>query len=307
MQVVGKSSTMAQVVGHLAHVARPGFWIEPQREQGLSAARWHLGDVGLAREPISHHVLSYHPHSGATMTRTVDGVHCRKALRPGSLTLARATDRVQWSWDRPLDVVHIYIHPESLRRFAAEHLPSNAAPRLHDFFCIDEPWLAGYFQMLISECEGLQLEDSPSKAQFLEETEPLLLRRLIRCHADFGDTATRGPDPAPTFNPLRPIVMLRIEEHVRAHLAEVIHLASVAEIANMSIDHFLRSFRAAAGTTPYQYILGLRLAKASTLLRETVAPIADIATQCGFHSASHFSVAFSHRFGTRPSQYRRGV
>jgi AraC family transcriptional regulator len=99
--------------------------------------------------------------------------------------------------------------------------------------------------------------------------------------------------------------MLRIEEHVRAHLADAIHLASLAEIANMSVDHFLRSFRAATGTTPYQYILGLRLAKASTMLRETVVPIATIATQCGFHGASHFSVAFSDRFGTRPSQYRR--
>lgn len=296
---------MAQVVGHLAHVASPAFLIEAQHEQGLSAACWHLREFGLSREPISHHVLSYHPHSGATMTRVVDGVRIRKALRPGSVTLARATDRVQWSWDRPLDVIHIYIHPESLRRFAAQHLLCSAPPRLHDFFCIDEPWLAGYFQMLASECEHFDMKESPAQARFLEESEPLLLRRLIRCHSDFGGAVDQSPDPALNFNPLRPTMMLRIEEHVRAHLADVIHLASLAAIAHMSVDHFLRSFRAAAGTTPYQYILGLRLAKASTMLRETVAPIATIATECGFHSASHFSVAFSDRFGTRPSTYRR--
>lgn len=307
MQAVGDTgSTMGPVVAHLARVAKPDFLIEAQRKQGLSAARWHLRDFELTREPISHHVLSYHPHPVATMTKLVGGVRSRKVLRPGSVSLVRATDHVEFSWDRPLDVFHIYIHPESLWRFAAEHLHCTAPPRLHDFFSIDEPWLSGYFQMLASECEHFDIDPSPAHSQFLEESEPLLLRHLIRWHSDLGVSAAQEPGPAVTFNPLRPMVMRRIEEHVRAHLADVVHLASLAEIANMSVDHFLRSFRAGAGTTPYQYILGLRLGKASTMLRETVAPIATIAAECGFHSASHFSVSFSERFGTRPSQYRRG-
>lgn len=298
--------TIAQVARHVAQVATPVFLIEAQREHGLSAAGWHLGGFGVKREPISHHVLSYHLHSGATLTRVVDGVHSRKALRQGTVTLARATDRVQFSWDGPVDVIHVYIHPESLQRFADEHLLCGGLVQLNNFFCIDEPWLAGYFQMLASERESFDSKESPAMAQFLDATESLLLGRLIRCHSSFGDAALPRPDHAKA-NPLRPTVMRRIEAHVCAHLAEVIHLASLAEIANMSVDHFLRSFRAAAGTTPYQYILGLRLAKASSMLRETVVPIAVIAAQCGFQSASHFSVAFSDRFGTRPSHYRRSA
>ena len=296
---------MAPVIAHLADVARPVFLVDARREQGLSAARWQLRGCGLTREPISHHVLSYHPQSAANITRIVGGVRSDKAVRQGSVTLARATDHIQWWWDRPLDAIHIYIHPESLRRFAAEHLLCSAPPQLHDFFCIDEPWLAGYFQMLDSECGCSDIAESAAKAQFLNQTEPLLLRHLIRCHSDVGDAAGQVRDPGLHFNPLRPTVMLRIEEHVRAHLAETIHLASLADIANMSVDHFLRSFRAAAGTTPHQYILRLRLAKAATMLRETVTPIATIAAQCGFHSASHFSVAFGNHFGLQPSQYRR--
>ncbi|HEY6511394.1 MAG TPA: helix-turn-helix transcriptional regulator [Burkholderiaceae bacterium] len=299
--------TIAQLTRHVAQVATPIFLIEAKREHGLSAAGWRLGGHGLEREPISHHVLSYHPHSGATMTRTVDGVHLRKALRPGAVTLARATDRVQFSWDSPLDVVHIYIHPESVQRFADEHLLCGTPVRLDDFFCIDEPWLAGYFQMLASERESIDSRVSPAMAQFLDASEPLLLDRLIRCHSNLKDATPPRPDHTARPNPLRPTVMRRIEEHVCAHLPEVIHLTALAEIANMSVDHFLRSFRAAAGTTPHRYILGLRLAKASSMLRETVAPIAVIAAQCGFQSASHFSVAFSDRFGMRPSHYRRSV
>jgi AraC family transcriptional regulator len=308
VQVVGDiSANMARIVAHLALVATPDFLLEAQREQGLSAARWRIGVRGIRREPISHHVLTYHTQSGTTMTRVVDGVRCRRTPRIGSVTLVRATDRVEWSWDRPLDVIHVYIHPDGLSRFAQEQLHCSAPPQLHDFFAIEDPWLAGYFQMLLSECEHFDINLSPASSQFLEETEPLLLRHLIRWHSDFGAAAAPEANRSPAFNPLRPAMMRRIEEHVRTHLGETIHLASLAAIANMSVDHFLRSFRAAAGTTPYQYILGLRLAKAATLLREAVAPIATVAAQCGFHSASHFSASFSERFGIRPSQYRRSA
>ena len=50
----------------------------------------------------------------------------------------------------------------------------------------------------------------------------------------------------------------------------------------MSVDHFLRSFRAACGLTPYQYVLEQRLRKASAMLKAGNTPIAEIAVQCGF-------------------------
>ena len=37
---------------------------------------------------------------------------------------------------------------------------------------------------------------------------------------------------------------------------------SLARLSCMSVDHFLRSFRAACGLTPYQYVLEQRLRKA---------------------------------------------
>jgi AraC family transcriptional regulator len=295
--------TIAQVAPHVAQVATPVFLIEARHEHGLSAAGWHLDGLGIQRDRISHHVLSYHLHAGATITRVLGGVHSRKALRRGAVTLALATDRVQFSWDSPLDVIHVYIHPESLRRYADEQGLPGGPVQLNDFFCIDDPWLAGYFQMLASErnrCDGTE-----AVAQFLDDSEPLLLRHLVRWHASVAHAEPLRADHAAKANPLRPTVMRRIEAHICAHLGDDIHLASLAALANMSVDHFLRAFRAAAGTTPHQYVLGLRLARAASMLRDTVEPIATIAAPCGFQSASHFSVAFSDRFGLRPSQYRR--
>ena len=100
--------------------------------------------------------------------------------------------------------------------------------------------------------------------------------------------------------------MRRVEEFVQADLAGEISLESLARVACMSVDHFLRSFRAASGVTPYQYVLAQRLRKASVMLKTGKAPIAAIALQCGFGNPSHFSVKFHAHFGVSPSRYRQG-
>jgi len=99
--------------------------------------------------------------------------------------------------------------------------------------------------------------------------------------------------------------MRRVEEYIQANLGAEISLASLARLSCMSVDHFLRSFRAACGLTPYQHVLEQRLRKAAAMLRTASTPIAEIAIQCGFRNPSHFSVKFHARFGVSPSQFRR--
>lgn len=305
MQVVlDRGVPLAQFTDQLSRVARSIFRVEARDERGLSAAGWHLPGRQLIREPASHHILTYHAQPGVTMTRVVNGVCSRKVLRQGSVTLARAGDHIEVSWDRPLDVVHLYIHPDALSRHALQRRGGNGRVRLQAFFGIEDAWLAGYFQMLVGEAaEGGAA--AQGLAEFLEMSQALLLRRLIQCHAEPGAGMPHRNDAETRPGPLRPTVLRRIDEHLQAHLAEHNDLAMLAGIANLSVDHFLRSFRAAAGTTPHRYIMDLRLAKAAAMLRETVLPVAEVATACGFLSASHFAVAFGSRFGLRPSAYRR--
>ena len=99
--------------------------------------------------------------------------------------------------------------------------------------------------------------------------------------------------------------MRRVEEYVTVNLARDIPLKALAGVACMSVDHFLRSFRAAAGTTPHRFVLDKRLQKAKQMLKSSDAPIAAVATECGFRNPSHFSVQFHAHFGVSPSAYRR--
>ena len=82
-------------------------------------------------------------------------------------------------------------------------------------------------------------------------------------------------------------------------------LDDLARAAAMSRYHFLRSFKAHVGTTPYTYLQQVRLRTAASLLQASSRSITEIALACGFTSASRFSAAFRRFYQYSPSMYRR--
>ena len=67
-----------------------------------------------------------------------------------------------------------------------------------------------------------------------------------------------------------------------AHLDEDVSLAALAGQAGLSAFHLHRVFSAAAGETPKQFTLRLRLARAAAMLLTTGDSVLDVALDCGF-------------------------
>nr|WP_231965595.1 helix-turn-helix transcriptional regulator [Mycobacterium sp. E802] len=74
----------------------------------------------------------------------------------------------------------------------------------------------------------------------------------------------------------------------------------------MSVGAFTQAFRKAFHTTPYQFALDRRIARAQTLLLTTSQSITEIAARVGFSNPSHFATAFKRRVGISPRGYRLG-
>ena len=83
-----------------------------------------------------------------------------------------------------------------------------------------------------------------------------------------------------------------------------IPLSILAEHAGLSSFQLHRMFSAAAGETPKQFGLRLRLSRAAGLLLTGSQPVLSIALACGFRSHEVFTRAFRRRFGMTPSAYR---
>jgi len=92
--------------------------------------------------------------------------------------------------------------------------------------------------------------------------------------------------------------------HIEAHAAEPLNLDGLANVAAMSKYHFLRTFRRIVSTTPYEYLIRVRMRRAALLLCTTPASVASIAFDAGFGDLSTFNSRFRTLFGATPRAYR---
>ena len=93
--------------------------------------------------------------------------------------------------------------------------------------------------------------------------------------------------------------------YLRTHCVEDVDLDRLATRFGYSPRTFSRVFRTATSTTPHNYLIQLRLARAMRALRTTENSITDIAYECGFNDGNYFSAAFSRMTGHSPTAYRR--
>ncbi|MGL4717944.1 MAG: helix-turn-helix transcriptional regulator, partial [Kluyvera intermedia] len=61
------------------------------------------------------------------------------------------------------------------------------------------------------------------------------------------------------------------------------------------------------GLAPHQYVMQRRMDKAQQQVRYTTLPLTEIALNCGYSSASHFSNRFKAATGSTPSQLRAAL
>jgi len=92
--------------------------------------------------------------------------------------------------------------------------------------------------------------------------------------------------------------------YIESHYADEVTLHDLCRVAQMPTRTFMRSFREATGLPPIDYLLRLRLARASDLLRTTSMPVTEIAYLVGFLDSNYFARQFRNVLGTTPTGYR---
>jgi transcriptional regulator GlxA family with amidase domain len=92
---------------------------------------------------------------------------------------------------------------------------------------------------------------------------------------------------------------------MEANLREPLTVAAMARHAGYSPRSFARRFRAETGTTPLQWLIGRRVARAQRLLEGTDLPVEDVAAEAGFGTPAALRQHFDRAVSTSPSAYRR--
>jgi transcriptional regulator GlxA family with amidase domain len=98
--------------------------------------------------------------------------------------------------------------------------------------------------------------------------------------------------------------MIRVINYLTNHYTEKISISDMSRYANMSLQHFCRTFKAYTGKTLVEFLTHLKLEKAYRLIITTDVPISQIPELAGFCNINYFSRVFRKRYGATPSSTR---
>ncbi len=137
------------------------------------------------------------------------------------------------------------------------------------------------------------------------------LRRNVRFYRTPQEAEGEGLRPCLRCRPLETganAADRRMQElccYLEGHADESPDLADLAARAGLSRFHLLRSFKAAVGLTPRQYLEACRMRKLKHGLKEA-KNVTDAIYDAGFGSASRVYERADTRLGMTPNQYRKG-
>lgn len=99
--------------------------------------------------------------------------------------------------------------------------------------------------------------------------------------------------------------LAKIMDYIQANLSEPIEIKTLADMACLSRDHFIKVFKKAATIPPGAYIISKRVESAQFLLLTTDLPIKKIIEETGFKSFSYFSRVFKKHTYFSPMEYKK--
>ena len=93
--------------------------------------------------------------------------------------------------------------------------------------------------------------------------------------------------------------------YLEENYSQEINIQEFVRRLPVSESQFFKQFKAYAGESPYQYLVGVRLNHAERLLTATQFQVKYIAAAVGFASTNHFIRQFKKKTGLTPVEFRR--
>ena len=91
--------------------------------------------------------------------------------------------------------------------------------------------------------------------------------------------------------------------YLETHHDEEITLEQLAEMLYVTPTYLSKTFKAATGVGPINYLIQIRLNHAKELLKNDSLSVKEVAKTVGYEDAYHFSKLFKKYYGKSPSQF----
>lgn len=263
---------------------------------GVSVRGYRYAGSDVLVPPIRDFMIVAYRRGITSMRRRVDGQWLEERLAPGDVSLLTRAADSHWVWDSDIEVVHIYLTQEELAATCKQMYERDVQDvELCDEVKADDPAIHRTAMLIAQEAA----HGGAGSSLLVESLSCQLAVHILRRHAHVLFRESQANDGL-SFREER-----AVRDYVHVHLGEAITLDDLASSVGLSRYHFARRFRVSVGTTPHEYVLQQRVARAQTLLTRTNYPLLDIALICGFADQSHFNRVFKKHVGVPPGHYRK--
>lgn len=196
----------------------------------------------------------------------------------------------------PIETAHLHLSRTLLREViqtVADRDPATV--RLINTFATRDPVIEALATALIQELQHGGTEAS----LYSEAAAQFLAVHLLRHHSS---VVCRIEVPRGGLDRVR---LKRVLDCIHASTERAITLRELAELAGLSVYHFVRLFRQSTGFSPHKYITRHRIRTACEILRTQNLSVAEVAYAVGFQSVSQFTLQFTRHVGAPPAAFRK--
>ncbi len=203
-----------------------------------------------------------------------------------------------WRFEHPVSFVQLYV-PFALLRTVSESLFNRelAHDGLRMPSNIGDDRLCSAVRSVrygLSSIEPTNL--------ILDSWALILSEILVRHFSNHG-----GRHPRTSFGKIPARGVALVVDYIEASINRDVDLASLANIASMSVYHFAHRFKETIGMSPHAYVLCRRIRRAQEMLNRGRSNLAQVSEACGFSSQAHFTTVFRRNLGVTPGEYRRAI
>ncbi len=205
-----------------------------------------------------------------------------------------------WRTDAASEDMSMLLKDSFIRRVAVEAGADPDKIEIVPFFSAPDPQIERVGLSLLSEMESGGLGGE----FYVESLANVLALHLLRHHSSLGGGSGRNAEHGSGFSKRR---LKRATDYINDNLSQKLTLTEIAGAAHVSPYHLARSFKAATGLSPHQYVIHRRVERAKNLLVGTDLSIVDVAGAVGFANQSHLAFHVRRLLGVSPKALRQNL